>query len=105
MILHTVNKSPYRNPQLLNCLARVRSGDRILLLEDGVYGLNWSEGSSAISAMEDALALPVRFYVLWPDVLARGLQESVAMPEPFQAVSDEQFVDLVVEADTVISWY
>lgn len=102
MILHTVNKSPYRNPQLLNCLARVRSGDRILLIEDGVYALNWDEDTHAIKS---ALALPVGFYALLPDVLARGLQVSATALVPFRFVSDEQFVDLVVEADHVISWY
>lgn len=106
MILHTVNKSPYRSPVLLNCLARVQAGDRVLLIEDGVYGLHWGHGISAITA---ALALPVQFYALLADIQARGLasqsENPDATPLPCQAISDAQFVDLVVEADNVISWY
>ncbi len=36
-MLHTVNKSPFQNSALENCLRLVRDGDVILLLEDGVY--------------------------------------------------------------------
>lgn len=106
MILHTVNKSPYRSQQLLNCLARAKAGDRILLIEDGVYGLNWSDDADDIAS---ALTLPLQFYALLPDIQARGLMRLLENPSaitlPCQVVSDEQFVDLVVEADKVISWY
>ena len=36
-MLHTINKSPFQNSALENCLRLARDGDVILLLEDGVY--------------------------------------------------------------------
>ena len=36
-MLHTVNKSPYERNTFDTCLAHVKKGSAILLIEDGVY--------------------------------------------------------------------
>ena len=115
MILHTVNKSPYSSQCLADCLRRVSPGDRVILIEDGVYGINCAR-SNILTALDNAMATlietlikelaasNVRFYALRPDIEARGLQ-TIDTDARFSLVGDADFVDLVVEADKVLSWY
>jgi tRNA 2-thiouridine synthesizing protein B len=107
MTLHTVNKSPYLSQCLADCLDRVSAGDSIVLIEDGVYGINCAT-SETLSALNKAIAqlmtLGVQFCALRPDIEARGLQTTSANC-PFNLLSDGDFVDLVCEADKVLSWY
>ena len=112
MILHTVNKSPYASQCLADCLNRVASGDAVILIEDGVYGTNFANSPDLISLKETILKLlefPVKFYALQADVEARGLNHSPQSRLPqeahYQLIDDSGFVDLVIRADKVLSWY
>ena len=107
MTLHTVNKSPYISQCLADCLDRVSAGDSVVLIEDGVYGVNCAT-SDSLSALNTVitklLALDVQFCALRPDIEARGLQTASANC-PFNLLSDGDLVDLVCEADKTLSWY
>ena len=99
-MLHTVNKSPFERNTLSSCLRIAKAGSAVLLIEDGVYGaLNDSEHASQITARMDDL----KFYVLGPDVNARGL-ENKPLIEGLTVVDYAGFVDLATEHDTVQSW-
>ncbi len=107
MILHTVNKSPYSSQCLSDCLPRVAPGDAVLLIEDGVYGINCAVSLSMTPVNETILRLretQVRFYVLREDIKARGLDDHLK-GSLFKPVDYEGFVDLVGNADKVLSWY
>src|SRR3972149_149173 len=52
-MLHTVNKSPFQNSALENCLRVAQKGDVILLLEEGVYAA--SAGTARSSLIEQAV--------------------------------------------------
>lgn len=99
-MLHTVNKSPFERNTLKACLRIAKPGSAILLIEDGVYAA-MSEGEHAgeISArMED-----FSFYVLGPDIDARGLGNKPLI-DGLKVVDYGGFVDLVAEHDAVHSW-
>lgn len=107
MILHTVNKSPYTSQCLADCLGRVSAGDSVILIEDGVYGISCAT-SDTLSLLNKVITqlmiLDVQFCALRSDIEARGLQTASAN-SPFNLLSDDEFVDLVCEADKVLSWY
>lgn len=98
--LHIVNKSPAERNALDSCLRMAKPGHSILLIEDGVYAaLAKSVYAEKISSrMED-----FNFYVLGPDVDARGLGDTPLI-EGVEVVDYEGFVDLVVELDVSQSW-
>ncbi|MBV1930375.1 MAG: sulfurtransferase complex subunit TusB [Porticoccaceae bacterium] len=106
MILHTVNKSPYSSQCLSDCLNRVSAGDKVILIEDGVYGATIATDAlpSLHSFIQRLLASQVGFYTLRPDAEARGL-EAISEQSAFKLLSDHEFVDLVVEANKVLNWY
>lgn len=99
-MLHIVNKSPFEKNALSSCLRLAQAGSSILFIEDGVYAaVEHTAHSDAISRrMED-----FTFYVLGPDVAARGLSEATVIPG-INVVDYEGFVDLVVEHDATQSW-
>ena len=99
-MLHTVNKSPFERNNLKSCLRIAKSGSAILLIEDGVIAaLKDGELASEItSRMED-----FSFYVLGPDVDARGLGNKPLI-DGMTVVDYGGFVDLATEHDTVQSW-
>ncbi len=107
MTLHTVNKSPFTSQSLADCLDRVSAGDSVVLIEDGVYGINCA-ASDSLSELNTVItqlrALDVSFCALRPDIEARGLQ-TASETCPFNLLSDGDFVDLVCEANKVLSWY
>lgn len=94
-ILHTVNKSPFEKNSLETCLRIAVAGSSVLLLEDGVYGA--MTGTALNGALSDA-GNRLKFYVLGPDLAARGLSEENVM-EGIEVVDYEGFVDLVVGHD------
>ena len=107
MILHTVNKSPHANQCLADCLSRVAPGDVVIMIEDGVYGANFATSPSLISIKETIINLidsQVEFYALQADIEARGLNHFLQNSH-CKSVDDSGFVDLVIQADKVISWY
>src|SRR3989344_4594292 len=69
-MLHTVNKSPFQNSALENCLRVAQKGDVILLLEDGVYAA--SAGTARSSLIEQAVKQHT-VYAIDADLKARGL--------------------------------
>ena len=99
-ILHLVNKSPTDRNAFDTCFRMASPGDSILLTEDGVY--------AALANAEFANKITSRlgnfsFYVLGPDVDARGLGDTPLI-EGISAVDYEGFVDLVADNDVTQSW-
>ncbi|VAW65355.1 tRNA 5-methylaminomethyl-2-thiouridine synthase subunit TusB [hydrothermal vent metagenome] len=98
--LHTVNKSPFERDSLSSCIRLATKGCAILLIEDGIFGaLAGTDHSSMVSgAMKDAT-----FYVLGPDLAARGMSEDRII-DGIQVVDYSGFVDLTTKHDTCQSW-
>jgi tRNA 2-thiouridine synthesizing protein B len=97
-MLHIINKSPFNNSALEECL-RVCSDDAfILLIEDGVYAAiadtAWAKQLADRSA-------PV--YVLTADIAARGLTERIATR--FECIDYTGFVQLCCDHASIQSWY
>ena len=99
-ILHLVNKSPTDRNAFDTCFRMASPGDSILLIEDGVY--------AAMANAEFANKITTRlgdfsFYVLGPDVDARGLADK-SLIEDISIVDYEGFVDLVADNEVTQSW-
>ncbi|MBT7941934.1 MAG: sulfurtransferase complex subunit TusB [Alphaproteobacteria bacterium] len=99
-MLHTVNKSPLEKTSLSSCLRLAKAGSGILLLEDAVIGA--VQGTS-VSDEVSGRSKDFQFYVLGPDLAARGLGEKPVI-EGVTVIDYEGFVDLVSEHDAVHSW-
>jgi len=99
-MLHTVNKSPFEHSALETCLRFARQGASVLLIEDGVYAAmrHAASAEAVIKRMND-----LKFYVLGPDVAARGLND-ISLIDGIDVVDYGGFVDLVVEHDVAQSW-
>ncbi len=99
-MLHLINKSPTEKNSLDSCFRLAKAGRAILLIEDGVYAAlaKADYAENITSRMEE-----FSFYVLDPDVAARGLSD-VPLIEGFNVVDYEGFVDLVTEHDVSQSW-
>lgn len=99
-MLHLVNKSPFERNALESCLRLAQPGCSVLLIEDGVYAAlaKASNAEKLSSRMND-----ISFYVLGPDVAARGLKD-VPLIDGITVVDYEGFVDLVAEQDVTQSW-
>jgi len=99
-MLHLINKSPFDRNALDSCLRLAKAGSSVLLLEDGVYAaMSGGSYADAVSGRMDELT----FYVLGPDVSARGLDDKPLI-DGINVVDYGGFVDLVVEHDTAQSW-
>ena len=96
-MLHTVNKSPFQNSALENCLRLAREGDVILLLEDGVYAT--AMGTIKSSLIEQAVRRHV-VYAIEADLKARGLDKLI---KEVRIAGYGDFVDLV-EKHPVHAW-
>ena len=99
-MLHTVNKSPFEKNTLESCINLAKSGSSVLLIEDGVIGA--MKGTTHSQKVADAMA-NISFYVLGPDLKARGLSESNVV-DGIKVIDYSGFVDLTVDHDTVQSW-
>jgi tRNA 2-thiouridine synthesizing protein B len=99
-MLHTVNKSPFRENALESCLRLARSGSAILLYEDGIYAA--LKGTRFESTITEALKSHA-IYVLVADVEARGMRVENVI-DGIKPTDYAGFVDLVVENNTVQSW-
>ena len=99
-MLHLINKSPFDRNALDSCLRLAKAGSSVLLIEDGVYAaLSKATSAKAVSARMGDLT----FYVLGPDVSARGLDDTPLI-DGVSVVDYGGFVDLVVEHDVAQSW-
>ncbi|SDJ25512.1 sulfurtransferase complex subunit TusB [Aliiruegeria lutimaris] len=98
--LHIVNKSPFGHGSLLSCINHCKSGDAVLLIEDGVYG---ALSGSVVEHAVTTCAPSVSIYVLEGDAQARGLapEKLIGTVKP---VGYDGFVDLVAESDRTQSW-
>lgn len=99
-MLHNVNKSPFERNALETCMSLAKKGSKILLTEDAVSGAmdNTAVADTIKGSMND-----FSFYVLGPDLQARGLDEGKVI-SGFTVVGYDGFVDLVAETDNVQSW-
>jgi tRNA 2-thiouridine synthesizing protein B len=99
-MLHTVNKSPFERNTLQSCLRLAKPGGAVLLIEDGVYA---ALSGTAVSGEVAERMGDFSFYVLGPDIAARGLGESPLI-EGVQVVDYGGFVDLVTEHEATNAW-
>ena len=99
-ILHTVNKSTYERDTLEACVRLAAKGGSVLLIEDGVYSA--MSGGNKSSVIENAKS-DLNFYVLGPDIKARGLSED-RLIDGIKVVDYKGFVELTVSNDTVSAW-
>ena len=99
-MLHLINKSPFERTALSSCLRLAQPGGSILLIEDGVYA-----ALKEAACAEEVVGRvgDFSFYVLGPDVAARGLGDKPLI-DGFTVVDYEGFVDLVAEHDATQSW-
>ncbi len=99
-MLHTVNKSPFERNALKSCLRLAAKGASVLLIEDGVIA-----ALAGTPAGEDIAkrAGVLKFYVLGPDIDARGLGDRPLI-DFVEVVDYGGFVDLVVAHDAVNAW-
>lgn len=98
-MLHTVNKSPTERNALESCLAHVKKGSAILLIEDGVYA---AVKGTASAKQLDTVMKTVPVYALQPDIEARGMSSRVL--DGVKLVDYGGFVDLVAEHPSVQAW-
>lgn len=96
-MLHTVNKSPFQNSALENCLRVAQQGDVILLLEDGVYA---ASAGTVKSALIERAVKRHAVYAIDADLKARGLAILIG---DVRIASYGDFVDLV-EQHPVHAW-
>ena len=96
-MLHTINKSPFQNSALKDCLRLARDSDVILLLEDGVYAA--ATGTVKSSLIEQAVRRHA-VYAIEADLKARGL---IKLVKEVRIASYGDFVDLV-EKHPVHAW-
>jgi len=97
--LHTVNKSPFEKRSLESCLGYAKEGSSVLLYEDGVYGA--IKGTAIADKMGSAAG--VKFFVMGPDLKARGVSEDKLL-DGFEVVDYAGFVKLAAENDRVQAW-
>lgn len=99
-MLHTLNKSPFERNTLDSCLSIAKKGGSVLLFEDGIYAA--MRGTKAADKITQAMN-DFSFYVLGPDVRARGIREDQVI-DGIKVIDYGGFVDLVTEHDNVQSW-
>lgn len=98
-MLHTVNKSPFERNALKSCLAYVKPGSAVLLIEDGVYA---ALADTTASDMVKQAMTKVSVYAMGPDLEARGVAQRVI--DGVKVIDYAGFVDLVVEHPNNQAW-
>lgn len=98
-ILHTVNKSPFEKSSAASSLAHTAEGNAVIFYEDGVYAAD--KGTSFAATVNGATG--VKFYVLGPDLKARGISED-RLIDGVEVVDYAGFVGLAEEFDKVVAW-
>lgn len=100
MILHTVNKSPFRHSALEDCIAIIGDGDGLLLLEDGVYAL--AAGTRGAAMLQQLRQRRVDIYAVADDLARRDITIAKALAD---VISYKEFVALTLTYHSVHSWY
>ena len=98
MALHIINKSPYQDQSLQDCLRICKTGDELLLIEDAVYAA--VADSPYANQLNDC---GLNLYALSTDIMARGLANMDI--GSVKQVSDHEFVALTVKHSAIQSWY
>ncbi len=98
--LHTVNKSPLERNALESAITHAVKGNALLMIEDGVYGA--MQGTHKSAMVSDAMS-DISFYVMGPDLKARGIDEARII-KGIKIVDYNGFVALVAEHDVTQSW-
>lgn len=99
-ILHTINKSPFDKNSLDTCVRLAKKGSSVLFIEDGIYGA--MKGSAKSGVVEGSKG-DLSFYVLGPDLKARGIGEDKLI-DGVKVVDYNGFVKLAVDNDKVQAW-
>ena len=97
MILHTVNKSPFQQATLAQCISRCANGDGIILLEDGVYGA--LQDNPQANQLSELICFAIEADLQSRGLLARPLIKEV------QLIDFDRFVTLSCQHSLVLSWY
>ena len=97
-MLHIVNKSPFTNNTLDECLRFMTKNSIILLIEDGVFAVK--SGTAYCAKMAELLKRN-EVYAIGADISARGIGSVI---EGVRVTDYEGFVDLV-EKHKVHSWF
>lgn len=95
MILHTFRHSPHSHTRMEQCIERLNDNDGLLLIEDAVYAVSYSND---IGTKLESLH---KLFVLKEDLVARGLANKL---DNCVEVDYAQFVELTLSFDSVISW-
>jgi len=98
--LNIINKSPFEKRTLEQCLKRIGEGDSVLLIEDASLS---ALSNTAYAEQLTNASNQSKFYVLHPDLQARGFG-SASLLDSMTSVDYDGFVDLVVKHDRVHSW-
>ena len=99
-MLHTINKSPFEKDSLTTCLRYAEDGASILFIEDAVYACTkGTEFEKVIESHQDKIS----FYVLGPDLEARGLDNS-NFTNSIEIVDYKGFVKLVADNEKTQNW-
>jgi tRNA 2-thiouridine synthesizing protein B len=80
-------------------MEHVLEGSAVLLYEDGVYAA--MKNIAAEGKVKSAQG--VKFFVLGPDMKARGLTED-RVTDGVEVIDYGKFVDLAAEYDKVVAW-
>lgn len=99
-LLHTVNKSPHERNSLESCVRLAAKGGAVMLMEDGIYGA--VKGTAKSELVSGAMG-NLSFYVLGPDLNARGVGEEKLI-DGIKVVNYDGFVDLVEEHSATQAW-
>lgn len=99
-ILHSVNKSPFAQKTLQQCLQVIGDQHALILIEDGVYAA--LKDSPTSSTLEQKHARGVKIYALESDIKMRGLSNLIST---ISLINMTDFVDLCCQHTSVQSWY
>ncbi len=88
--LHTLNSAEYARWQ--TCRTTLRTGDRLLLIEEGVYQFN---------VIQSELPTGVQLSCLQSDLISRGLVNSCP---PSQTIDYPDWVKLCSQYQRNVSW-
>lgn len=99
MTLHTWNKAGTSAATLQQCLAQLRHGDTLLLLEDGCYALL---DAGFLQQLQPRLAAGAGLCVLAEDLAARDL--GARAPQIARRIDYAGFVALALQHDRVVNW-
>lgn len=96
MLLHLLNRSPSSSRVPEDALRAMGDEDRLLLIEDGVYGAR----APLLASFE---AVGGRLFALREDLVSRGLEDRCAAT--VTVVDMDGFVALTEEAERTVSWF